>query len=370
MFNQKKLKKEKNLRKIKKSVAHGKFLNFNGKELLNLGSNDYLGIATNLSLRNEFLEICKNNNFFFGSGASRLIYTSNDEFDKLESYFKKNFTSKKATIFNSGYCANLSCISAINDKNVLFIADKLVHASIIDAFKLCGANHKRYPHNNYKILNDIIEKNYKIYEKLVVVTESTFSMDGDNADIQALVLLKKSYPNLMLYVDEAHSFFVRYPLGLCKYLALDENIDFLLITLSKGAGGTGAVILSSLEFKETFVNLARSLIYSTAIPSINIAWTNFILNKDLNQNREILEKNIEFLNLNDSHICPFITYSNELAIKLSDICFEHNYFVPAIRPPTVPKNNSRLRISLRGDISTSELKKIKEILYEAKKDKF
>lgn len=369
MFDIKKAKEQSNFRKLKHSKVVSKFIEINKEKLLNLGSNDYLGIATNQEIKNEFLDICKEKELFFGSGASRLVYTSSDEFDKLESFFETKFKHKKATIFNSGYCANLSCISALSDNQTLFLADKLIHASMVDALKLCNANFKRYPHNNYEILSNLLEKNHKNFERIIILSEAVFSMDGDCCDLEKLVEFKKIYKNVMLYIDEAHSFFVRNELGNLYKNKLDEQIDFILITLSKGVGGSGAVILSDDLHKDIFVNSARSLIYSTALPSICVAWSNFVLNKDFSKNRENLEKNINFLGLSDSHIQPFLTYENDKALNLAAKLNKAGYFVPAIRPPTVALNSARLRISLRGDILIDELKNLKEILYENQPNK-
>ncbi|EKR8079861.1 aminotransferase class I/II-fold pyridoxal phosphate-dependent enzyme [Campylobacter fetus] len=364
MFDIKKAKQESNFRELKISQSHSKFINYRGKTLLNLGSNDYLGIATNISLRDEFLTIAKHKEWFFGSGASRLVYTSSSEFNELESWFESKFDGKKATIFNSGYCANLSCISAINSPNTLFLTDKLAHASMIDALKLAGANFKRYPHNDLLALQNLLEQNQDKFENIIILTETIFSMDGDLLDIKNLINLKKRYKNVLLYIDEAHSFFIKDELGLAKSSQTDTDVDFLLVTLSKAVGGEGAIILSDKEYKDIFINSARSLIYSTAIPSINIAWTNFILNKDFSRERTNLEKNIKFLDLGTTHICPFMTYENDKTLELANKIFDSGYFVPAIRPPTVPKHNSRLRISLRGDIEIGELSNLKKILDE------
>ncbi|PPB53902.1 aminotransferase class I/II-fold pyridoxal phosphate-dependent enzyme [Campylobacter hyointestinalis] len=364
MFDIKKAKEQENFREIKKTRVHSKFIEANGKTLLNLGSNDYLGIATNVSLKNEFLEICKDKDWFFGSGASRLVYSANEEFDKLESWFETKFGSKKAVIFNSGYCANLSCISALNGDKTLFLADKLVHASMIDALKLASANFKRFAHNDNEILEDLVKQNSDKFDHIIILTEAVFSMDGDSADIEFMVNLKKTYQNVLIYVDEAHSFFVKSQLGLSAELGLDKQIDFLLVTLGKGIGSSGAVMISSNEFKDIFVNSARSLIFSTAIPAINVAWTNFILSKDHSVQRANLKEIITFLGISDSHISPFIVGENKKALALSQKLFEAGYFVPAIRPPTVPLGKSRLRISLRGDILSEDLLNLKEILDE------
>ncbi|AII14361.1 8-amino-7-oxononanoate synthase [Campylobacter iguaniorum] len=363
MFDIQKAKENSNFRELKHSKTSSKFIEFNDKKLLNLGSNDYLGIATNKDLRDEFLDICKQNDWFFGSGASRLVYTSNYEFDALEAWFEEKL-DKKATIFNSGYCANLSCISTLSDENTLFLCDKLIHASMIDALKLANANFKRYAHNDLETLANLLSQNANKFEKIVILSESVFSMDGDNCDLQGLVNLKKKYTNVLLYIDEAHSFFVRHELGFCHALGLSKEVDFTLVTLGKGIGSEGAVMLCSAMFRDIFINSARSLIYSTSLPSINVAWSHFILNKNFSQERQNLEKNIKFLGLNNSHICAFLVGSSGAALSLSQKLFDNGYFAPAIRPPTVPNGTSRLRISLRGDILERDLVKLKEILDE------
>lgn len=364
MFDIEDAKKHDNFRELKHSQVTSKFIYLNGKKLLNLGSNDYLGIATNKSLKYEFLNLCKDKEWFFGSGASRLVYTSSSEFDRLESYFESKFDGKKATIFNTGYCANLSCIAALSSSETLFLCDKLIHASMIDALKISKANFKRFEHNNYEILNEQIAKNHSKFKEIIILSEAVFSMDGDNADLAYLCAIKKEYKNVKLYIDEAHSFFVRNELGNAHTLCVDKEIDFLLVTLGKGIGSSGAVILSNAFYKDIFVNSARSLIFSTAIPSICVAWSNFVLSKDFSMYRQNLEQNIAYLGINDSHIQPFLTYENDKTLKLSQTLCQNGYFIPAIRPPTVPKNSSRLRISLRGDIKKDELKKLKEILDE------
>lgn len=363
MFSVQKSKQNDSFREIKNSYVYSKFINWQNKQLLNLGSNDYLAIATNLELRDEFLEICKqDSNLFFGSGASRLVYSSSDEFSKLEAWFQSKFNGKKALIFNSGYCANLSTINALADEKTMFLADKLVHASMIDGLR-GGANFKRYSHNDYEMLENLLDQNCCKYEKIIILTESIFSMDGDSADLQAIANLKKKYKNTMLYVDEAHSFFAINKLGSVAKAGLVKDFDFILITLGKAVGSSAAVILCDENFYDLLVNSARSLIYSTAIPPINIAWTNFVLNKNFDKQRENLQKNIEFFN-HDSHILPFILSDNKKALALSKTLFEAGYFVPAIRPPTVP--TARLRISLRADIKIKEIEGLKKILDENK----
>ncbi|ARR03292.1 aminotransferase class I/II-fold pyridoxal phosphate-dependent enzyme [Campylobacter vicugnae] len=361
MFDIQKAKQDNNFRELKHSSISSKFLNLNGKRLLNLGSNDYLGIASNRALRDEFLQICLDSEWYFGSGASRLVYTSSDEFERLESWFENKF-KKSALIFNSGYCANLSCISALNSDDTLFIADKLIHASMIDALKLSNANFKRYAHNDNEALESLVKQNYDKFKRIIILSEAIFSMDGDRADIEFMLSLKRRYDNIMLYIDEAHSFFALNELGICGDMSCD--IDFILVTLSKAVGSSGAVLLGSKEYKDIFINSARSLIYSTSIPPINVAWSNFILAQDHSKRRENLVNLINYLNLNSTHICPFVVGENAKALELSKALNELGYFVPAIRPPTVPSGKARLRISLRADLQDSDLMSLKRLLDE------
>ncbi len=361
MFDLAKAKEAGTYREFKRTSSFEKYVRFESKDLLNLASNDYLGVATNRNLRDEFLETVADSDVFFGSGASRLVYNSSEAFFALESWFEDRFR-KKALLFNSGYAANLGTISSLADSRTLFVADKLIHASMIDALKLSRASFKRYPHGDTDALESILEKFHGDFDRIIILTEAVFSMDGDESDLQRLVEIKKKYESVKLYVDEAHSFFALHELGLCKYRNLDKDIDFILVTLGKALGGSGAVLLSDEETHDILVNSARSLIFSTALPSIDVAWTRFILQKDFSRERKNLLESIRFLNLSQTQICPFIVGENEKTVTLSEELRGAGYFVPAIRPPTVPQGTARLRISLRGDIYPKELERLKEIL--------
>ncbi len=362
MFDLSKARELGTFREFKRTASFEKSIRLDSKELLNLASNDYLGIATNRKLRDAFLKTVPESDVFFGSGASRLVYNSSESFFLLEKWFEDRFDGKKALIFNSGYAANLGAISSLSDDRTLFIADKLIHASMIDALKLSRANFKRYPHGDMKTLQELLERHHNEYAQIIVLTEAVFSMDGDESDISELARLRQSYPNVKLYVDEAHSFFALHELGLCKYKGLDKSVDFILVTLSKALGGSGAVFLSNEETRDILVNSARSLIFSTAIPSIDVAWTHFVLQKDFSNERRNLLECIRFLGLSKTQICPFIVGDNARTLELSKALSEAGYFVPAIRPPTVPQNTARLRISLRGDVLPKDLERLKEIL--------
>ncbi|MBQ7824371.1 MAG: aminotransferase class I/II-fold pyridoxal phosphate-dependent enzyme, partial [Bacteroidaceae bacterium] len=206
-----------------------------GKKLLNLSSNDYLGIAADINFRKEFLLSFDIERSGFSASSSRLQTGNHPEYILLEEKLKSLYKSESAIIFNSGYHANTGILPAITDNKSLILADKLVHASIIDGIRLCSAKNIRYRHNDYQQLERLVQDNFLRYEQIVIVTESIFSMDGDEADLSRLCQIKKQYPNVMLYVDEAHAFGVRGSngLGCAEEKNCIADIDFLIGTFGK-----------------------------------------------------------------------------------------------------------------------------------------
>lgn len=169
-----------NFRELKNTKISSRFIYQNGQKLLNLASNDYLGIASDKILRDEFLNNLSDE-CFFGSGTSRLIYSPSYDYGELESTFQNLFKNKKALIFNSGYSANLATINALNDENTLFLADKLIHASMIDALKM--ANFKRFKHNDTNELENLLKKYRAKFKRIIILCEGLYSMDGDYANL-------------------------------------------------------------------------------------------------------------------------------------------------------------------------------------------
>ena len=276
-------------------------------------------------------------------------------------------------MFNSGFSLNYSCIQALATlKNTLFLADKFIHASMIDGLK--GANFFRFRHNDMQNLSLLLEKHHKNYERIIILSEALFSMDGDFAHIKQLVEFKKTYKNILLYIDEAHSVgcFDESGLGIIKSLGLEEDIDFLVLTFGKALASCGACMLCSSEAKDFFINKARALIYSTAIAPINVAFTKFIFErlKTFDKERKAL-KNISsfFKNLlkdykiiGDAYIVSLLIGSNEKASFLANKLLENGFFAPAIKEPTVPKNTARIRFSLNANLKEDELLPLKELL--------
>lgn len=341
----------------------------NGIEYINLASNDYLGISTKTDLIDEFLSEYKHE--LFSSASARLLSGTSREFKELESTAAKIFNKEAALIFNTGYQCNLGVISALIKKGDVVISDKLNHASIIDGMRLAEGDFIRYRHFDYKQLETILKEKRSNYNKAVIVTESVFSMDGDIADLDKLIELKNKY-NCLLMVDEAHAF-----CACGKTLAgisSNKDVDIITATFGKAVGSFGAFCAASGDIIDYLINKARSFIFSTAIPPINIAWSNWILTEKrtyLEERKKHLERIVQechyLMNnkgintVSASQIIPIITGSNEKTLEISERLMALGYYIPAIRPPTVPEGTSRLRISLTADSRVSDFEKILNI---------
>lgn len=200
----KKLKDNGNYRALPQMTHTDTSIIKDGHEMINLSSNDYLGLAGDNNLRKEFLDSLTPNSFIPSSSSSRLLTGNFEAYDKIEESLRRMFNSEAALVFNSGYHMNIGILPSVCNNKTLIIADKLVHASIIDGILLSQCKFLRYKHCNYDHLRHLLETHHNEYEKIIIVTESIFSMDGDEANLKTLVNLKHSYKNVMLYVDEAH----------------------------------------------------------------------------------------------------------------------------------------------------------------------
>lgn len=339
-----------------------------GEKLLNLSSNDYLGIAADINFRKEFLSSFDIERSGFSASSSRLQTGNHPEYTLLEEKLKSLYKSESAIIFNSGYHANTGILPAITDNKSLILADKLVHASIIDGIRLCSAKNIRYRHNDYQQLERLVQNNFLRYEQIVIVTESIFSMDGDEADLSRLCQIKKQYPNVMLYVDEAHAFGVRGSngLGCAEEKNCIADIDFLIGTFGKALASVGAFAICSNLTRECLINNMRTLIFTTALPPINLMWTLFILNKlpYLSGKREYLKSISEKLRrqipstAGNSHIAPFLIGDSNNCVRVSQELSGYGFFASAIRPPTVPDGTSRIRFSLSANMPENEIEKL------------
>lgn len=358
------LKDDNNLRTLQDIQHDGMYIIKDNKRLLNLSSNDYLGIATDRELREEFFDTIDKESLLLGSTSSRSLSGNYRIFTQLEDYIAAQFSNKSCLLFNSGYHLNISCMQALSEfSNVLFVVDKFVHASIIDGLRLGGKRFMRYAHNDMQSLASILEKTHNQYESIIIVSEGLFSMDGDLAQLDSLCAFKQQYSNVMLYLDEAHSVgvFGENGLGLAS-LGYENSIDFLVYTFGKAIGSFGACMICSTHLKDFFINKARGFIYSTAIAPINVAWNLFVFQKLKSmQNRrkhllhlsELLRKECAKYNISlmgEAQILSLIAHTNENALLLADKLSHKGFFAPAIKTPSVPPNTARLRISLTSNM--------------------
>lgn len=371
------LEKHSNLRRLPQMIHDGRNVVVGGQRMLNLSSNDYLGLAADRELREEFLQTLTPDNFLPTSSSSRLLTGNFSIYEELEAELAALFGTEAALVLNSGYHANMGILPAVSNQHTLILADKLVHASIIDGIKLTTARCIRYRHNDLAQLERLLEQNHSYYQQIIVVTESIFSMDGDQADLQALVGLKRKYTNVLLYVDEAHAFGVRGKrgLGCAEEAGCIKDIDFLVGTFGKAAASAGAYIVCSRVIREYLVNRMRTLIFTTALPPINIAWTLFVVRKlaGMHERREHLAKISRMLREalqakgyqcpSTSHIVPMIIGSSEDTVLRAEALQRHGFYALPVRPPTVPEGTSRIRFSLTAEIKEQEIEKTIKYLY-------
>lgn len=383
-------------RHITKIEHNGKYINSpNGERLLNLASNDYLGLLDNKEYNQKFWNTNMHpDKVFFGSGSSRLLtgdcLAARELEEKAEELFSlaaqdeannaHNRTAMRSLgtlAFNSGYHANTGIIGAVGTlNNTIFIADKLAHASIIDGLKLSGKKFERYRHNDTAHLQKLVdEAKQQGYKNIVIITEAVFSMDGDSAPLEELVKIKRGNKEVVLYVDEAHSFglYGKCGLGLCEQCSVLNDIDIIVAPLGKAASSVGAIAIADSYLKEFLINKMRTLIFSTALPQVNYARSSFFLSnlQDLQQEREALQTIIKQFKtalgipLSETVETPIIPYraeSAEHAVELQRLLGKNGVLAPAIRPPTVPPNGSRLRLSLTAAMNADELRTVVNIL--------
>ena len=371
------LKQQGNFRQFTANQQQGKWITIQDRSMLNLASNDYLGLATDLHLREEFLDTLKIERALFSSSSSRLLTGNFAEYEQFENSLSKVF-GRAALLFNSGYHMNIGILPALCDSKTVILADKLVHASMIDGIRLSNAQYVRYRHNDLQHLEQLLQKYHQDeqIERIIVVTESIFSMDGDETDLAALAQLKQRFAKTMLYVDEAHAIGVRggQGLGCAEQYGVLDQIDFLVGTFGKAIASVGGYIICDSIIRDYLINKMRPLIFSTALPPISMAWSDFIFNKVLSmqQQRQHLAEISQYLQQaviakgfsspSSSHIIPIILGESQAAIEKARYVQQQGFYAMPVRPPTVPQNSSRLRISLTALVQKNELQQLVECL--------
>jgi 8-amino-7-oxononanoate synthase len=391
---------DRHLREI--GTAQGSEIEIAGRRVVNFSSNDYLGLANDSRLREA--AIAAINEFGVGAGASRLISGTQSPHVRLERALAEWKGTEAALCFGSGYAAALGSIPALVTKNDVVLLDKLCHASLIDAAKLSGARLRIFPHNNLRKLESHLEwaRREHAGKRVLIVTESVFSMDGDRAPLRDLVQLKKQFDALLM-LDEAHAVGVIAPHG--RGLAAAENfsdgVDVQMGTLSKALGASGGYICGSHDLIEWLINRARSFIYSTAPPpaiaAAALAAVNFLSSSEGEERRLVLWKRIRLmrelllsldvgrstlgvgrldagskrstsnaqrptLNVPTSAIFPLLVGDEQAALDLAAALKSEGFLVPAIRYPTVAKGSARLRITVTAAHQEDQIRALCEAI--------
>ncbi len=342
----------------------GPQIRIGGTQLLNFSSNDYLGFANEPALRRAAGAAVER--YGAGAGASRLICGSLPPHQELDSTIAGFKGTEAALSFATGYAAALGAIGALLGRNDVIVLDRLVHASIVDAARLCGARLRIFAHNDQRQLESILKwadkrkrTNSGGRAAVLVVTESVFGMDGDCAPLRELVALKEKY-GAWLMVDEAHATGLYGPSrrGLAEELGVANRIEVQMGTLGKAFGAAGGYICGSRRLIELLVNKARSFIFSTApVPAAAAAATEGIRFVASNLGKErcaALWQRVAELTTAlgpdnrcwKSAIVPLVVGAESKALEVAAALRARGLFVPAIRYPTVRRGTARLRITL------------------------
>ncbi|MGE8653045.1 MAG: 8-amino-7-oxononanoate synthase [Acinetobacter gandensis] len=372
------LKAQGNLRQFRSNIQTDRWIEIDQQRMLNLSSNDYLGLAANTQLREQFFDETPNSQRWMSSSSSRLLTGNFPEYELLEQSLTQAFQGRAALLFNSGYHMNIGILPALADSKTLILADKLIHASMIDGIRLSTAKYVRYRHNDLAHLTQLLGRYHDDIEieRIIVVTESIFSMDGDETDLAALVAIKQQFAKVMLYVDEAHAIGVRgeQGLGCAEQYSVIDQIDLLVGTFGKALASIGGYLICHPIIRDYLINKMRPLIFSTAQPPICMAWTNFIFQRVLSLNHlrshlaqmsKSLQQAIQakgFTCPSSSHIVPVIIGDSLKTVKKSKALQQAGFYIMPVRPPTVPQHSSRLRISLNAQLQSAELEQLIALL--------
>ncbi len=340
-----------------------------GQALLNFSSNDYLGLANEAVLKEAAKKAI--DDFGAGSGASRLICGSLAPHHQLEEALAAFKDTAAALSFSSGYATALGAIGALVGKEDVIVIDKLAHACLVDAARLCGAKLRVFAHNDLNDLEAILKwsdnrsrltPHTSRAPRTLIVTESLFSMDGDHAPLEALVELKDRY-GAWLLLDEAHAtgLFGPHARGLAEASRVGGRVEIQMGTLGKALGAAGGYIAGSRALIDLLVNRARSFIFSTAPPPAAVAAAQsglqFVQSGEGERRRARLWSNVKqienalangawILPAFQSAIIPLILGTEEQAIEMAARLRTRGFFIPAIRFPTVPRGAARLRLTV------------------------
>lgn len=349
-------------------------IRFDGCEILNFSSNDYLGLAAHAALGQVATEAIER--FGVGSGASRLVCGSLNPHHELEVALAGWLDAESALVFSSGFAAAQGAITSVVGKGDVVVIDKKVHASTVDATKLSGARLRVFRHNDLGNLESILRWANDKGGRVLVVTETVFSMDGDSPNLENLVELKERY-GAWLMLDEAHALgcYGEDGGGLAKRLA--KRVEIRLGTLGKAVGAAGGFVCGSRFLIELLVNKARSFIFSTApspaVSAAAFAGIKLIRSSEGAELRNRLWARVEQLRdgvagqgwmvqNNPSVILPIVIGNEAKAMAAMDQLREAGLFIPAIRFPTVARNEARLRVTVSASHTEDDVARLRDAL--------
>ena len=347
------------------------------KEYLMMASNNYLGLTFDPRVIEGAVKGAQQ--YGTGSGGSRLVSGTFPLFTELERSLAKFKNTEKALVFNTGYMANVGTISAVADKNTIIFSDALNHASIIDGCRLSRGTVKTYSHCDIDELKYLLKQVDRNTRKLIV-TDGVFSMDGDIAPLDKLYELSRDY-NALLMVDDAHATgTIGNGHGTAAYFNLEKEIDIQLGTLSKSLGSVGGYVAGNSTIIDYLVNTSRSFIFSTALSPADIGaalGALHIIDSDPSV-LERLQDNVGYMSnrlnsmgiyaTDDTPIFPILIGKNEDTLAVSNYLYEAGIIGTAIRPPTVPVGESRIRLTVTAAHSKAQIDYVCDTLYKAIKE--
>jgi glycine C-acetyltransferase len=339
------------LRKLRYGTVDGARITIQGKNLINLCSNDYLGIPTT-KLKIKQLQ-----------SSSRLVSGNDESYQILEKKLAQHKSQQSSLVYPTGYMANLGAICTVAKKGDLILSDELNHASIIESCKLSGEKISIYKHNDMEDLQHKLKQKSK---NKFVITEGIFSMDGDFSKIKEITEIAQK-TNTITILDDAHGDFVvgRNGKGTGNYFGVSKKIDVYISSLSKGLGSFGGYVASQKNVIDLNINKSKSFIYTSALPSVLVEYSLKRLESDRKKQQEKLQKNVKLLlsglrqighTINSkTHIIPIIIGNEKTAMNFGEYLFKNGVYAQPIRYPTVPKNKARVRISVTAWLTNKDI---------------
>ncbi len=360
--------------------ACGAMINLNGKEVINLTSNNYLGLANHPRIKAASIKAIEK--YGVGAGAVRTIVGNMDLHEELEVTLAKFKKEEAVMVYQSGFNCNAGTIQAVTGKGDLILSDALNHASIIDGVRLSRADKAVYKHSDMKDLERLIKEKRADYETVLIITDGVFSMDGDICKLPEIVKLAKKY-DCLTYIDDAHGSGVlgENGRGTVDHFHLHGQVDFIMGTLSKAVGVIGGYVAGSFATKEWLSHRGRPILFSTALPPGTVAAINESI-KVMSESGELSEKLWENGNYfkakmketgfdignSETPITPVIIGDEAITMEFSRKLLEKGVFVSGIVFPTVPMNTGRLRCMITAEHTKEQLDKAVDVFVEVGKE--